>query len=53
MGRVFEVLAAVPVTHNPKRAEQCTRYAHAIRILIQRMEDNVKKEAALKKKETF
>jgi hypothetical protein len=49
----FEALATIPSSHNAKRAEQCGQYARALRTLILRMEDDVKKNAALGKKEAF
>ncbi len=49
----FEALAATPVSHNSKRVEQCTHYASAVRTLIRRMENDVKKDAALDRKEKF
>ncbi|MSU49155.1 MAG: hypothetical protein EXS37_08750 [Opitutus sp.] len=49
----FEALISIPSSHNAKRADQCTQYARAIRTLIQRMENDVKKDEALNKKETF
>lgn len=45
----FDALAAMPSTHNPKRAEQCAGYSRALRTVIQRMENDVKKDATLDK----
>ena len=49
----FETLAAISSPHNPKRSEQCGHYARAIRTLVLRMENDVKKDAALDRNETF
>lgn len=49
----FEAIAALPTAHNNKRAEQCASYARALRTLIRRIEDDVKKDASLAKTEAI